>query len=59
MLFVENNTERQRLGVCGMWWVALAVGVRGGWGLIVILGFLDFLDLLGFLEEYIENASVL
>ena len=37
---------------------ALAVGVRGGWG-IVVLGILDFLDLLGFLEEYIENASFL
>ena len=22
-LFVENNTERLRLEVCGMWWVVL------------------------------------
>ena len=35
-----------------------AVGVRGGGG-IVVLGILGFLELLGFLEEYMENASVL
>ena len=38
---------------------AFAVGVRGGWGFIVILGVLVILEILENLEEYMENASVL
>ena len=59
MLFVENNTVRQRLGggrnVVGS---VLAVGGEGVGG-IVILGFLDFLDLLEILGQRVENASFL